>query len=48
MRSDGYEMEYETYGKVLRQFCDKKMIKDAKDLYEFAMVLHAYNGLRLE
>ncbi|KAG6719374.1 hypothetical protein I3842_03G002500 [Carya illinoinensis] len=37
MRSNGYEMEYETYVKVLGRFCKRKMIKDAVDLYEFAM-----------
>ncbi|KAB1211091.1 hypothetical protein CJ030_MR6G018077 [Morella rubra] len=37
MRSKGYEMEEETYVKVLGRFCKRKMIKDAVDLYEFAM-----------
>ena len=37
MRSKGYEMEEETYVKVLGRFCKRKMIKDAVDLYDFAM-----------
>ncbi|KAF5457004.1 hypothetical protein F2P56_021143 [Juglans regia] len=37
MRSNGYEMEEETYVKVLGRFCKRKMTKDAVDLYEFAM-----------
>ncbi|KAK8330223.1 hypothetical protein V6Z11_A11G381500 [Gossypium hirsutum] len=37
MRSLGYEMEMETYTKVFEHFCKKKMIKEAVDLYEFAM-----------
>ena len=37
MRSKGYEMEIETFVKVLGRFCKRRMIKDAVDLYEFAM-----------
>lgn len=37
MRSNGYEMEEGTFVKVLGRFCKRKMIKDAVDLYEFAM-----------
>ncbi|GLU01695.1 hypothetical protein SLE2022_189880 [Rubroshorea leprosula] len=37
MRSKGYEMEMETYVKVLVRFSKRKMIKDAVDLYEYAM-----------
>ncbi|CAL9014151.1 unnamed protein product [Prunus brigantina] len=37
MRSNGYELELETYVKVLGRFCKRKMIKDAVDLYEFAL-----------
>ncbi|XWS29465.1 hypothetical protein CRYUN_Cryun24cG0031700 [Craigia yunnanensis] len=37
MKSFGYEMEMETYVKVLGRFCKRKMIKEAVDLYEFAM-----------
>ncbi|KAF5735646.1 pentatricopeptide repeat-containing protein [Tripterygium wilfordii] len=37
MRSGGFEMEMETYVKVLGRFAKRKMIKDAVDLYEFAM-----------
>ncbi|KAF7822331.1 pentatricopeptide repeat-containing protein [Senna tora] len=37
MRNKGYEMEMETYVKVLGRFCKRRMIKDAVDLYEFAM-----------
>ncbi|KAK4833868.1 hypothetical protein QYF36_012618 [Acer negundo] len=37
MRSKGYEMEMETYVMVLGRFCKRKMVKDAVDLYEFAM-----------
>ncbi|XP_022774902.1 pentatricopeptide repeat-containing protein At3g02490, mitochondrial-like [Durio zibethinus] len=37
MKSLGYEMEMETYVKVLGRFCKRKMIKEAVDLYEFAM-----------
>ncbi|KAH7554367.1 hypothetical protein JRO89_XS12G0179500 [Xanthoceras sorbifolium] len=37
MRSKGYEMETETYVKVLGRFCKRKMVKDAVELYEFAM-----------
>lgn len=37
MRSAGCEMEVETFVKVLGRFCKRKMIKDAVELYEFAM-----------
>ncbi|KAG6656201.1 pentatricopeptide repeat-containing protein At3g02490, mitochondrial-like [Carya illinoinensis] len=37
VRSNGYEMEEETYVKVLGRFCKRKMTEDAVDLYEFAM-----------
>ncbi|GMI68640.1 hypothetical protein like AT3G02490 [Hibiscus trionum] len=37
MRSFGYEMEMETYTKVFDHFCKGKMMKEAVDLYEFAM-----------
>ncbi|KAK7851107.1 pentatricopeptide repeat-containing protein [Quercus suber] len=37
MRSNGYDMEEETFVKVLGWFCKRKMIKDVVDLYEFAM-----------
>uniref|UniRef100_A0A5B7A036 Pentacotripeptide-repeat region of PRORP domain-containing protein n=1 Tax=Davidia involucrata TaxID=16924 RepID=A0A5B7A036_DAVIN len=37
MRGAGYEMEMGTYVKVLVRFVKRKMIKDAVDLYEFAM-----------
>lgn len=37
MRSKGYEMEMGTYDKVYWRFCERKMVKDAVDLYEFAM-----------
>ncbi|KAL6961083.1 hypothetical protein U1Q18_038846 [Sarracenia purpurea var. burkii] len=37
MRGAGYEMVKETYIKVLGRFIKRKMIKDAVDLYEFAM-----------
>ncbi|KAK6129118.1 hypothetical protein DH2020_037134 [Rehmannia glutinosa] len=38
MRSEGHEMETETYVHVLERFVKRKMIKDAVDLYEFAMI----------
>ncbi|KAI3452151.1 hypothetical protein Pfo_008816 [Paulownia fortunei] len=38
MRSEGHEMERETYVHILEQFVKRKMIKDAVDLYEFAMI----------
>ncbi|CAA2990699.1 pentatricopeptide repeat-containing At3g02490, mitochondrial-like [Olea europaea subsp. europaea] len=38
MRGAEYEMERETYVKGLRQFVNSKMMKDAVDLYEFAMI----------
>ncbi|KAI4352317.1 hypothetical protein L6164_006581 [Bauhinia variegata] len=37
MRSKGYEMEVETFVKVLGRFCKRRIMKDAVDLYEFAM-----------
>ncbi|XP_075501273.1 LOW QUALITY PROTEIN: pentatricopeptide repeat-containing protein At3g02490, mitochondrial-like [Primulina tabacum] len=37
MRGAGYEMERETYFMVLERFVRSKMMKDAVDLYEFAM-----------
>ncbi|OMO55959.1 hypothetical protein CCACVL1_26860 [Corchorus capsularis] len=37
MKSFGYEMETETYVKVLGRFSKRKMIEDAVQLYEFAM-----------
>lgn len=37
MRTKGHEMEVETYIRASKQFVKKKMIKDAVDLYEFAM-----------
>ncbi|KAF8020580.1 hypothetical protein BT93_G1115 [Corymbia citriodora subsp. variegata] len=37
MKVAGYEIEMETYVKVLDRFCKRKMIKDAVYLYEFAM-----------
>lgn len=37
MRDAGCEMEIETLVKVLGRFCKRKMIKDAVDVYEFAM-----------
>ncbi|KAJ4980916.1 hypothetical protein NE237_031753 [Protea cynaroides] len=37
MKVGGYEMEKETYVKVYQQFYQRKMIKEAVDLYEFAM-----------
>ncbi|KAL7232122.1 hypothetical protein ACSBR2_010190 [Camellia fascicularis] len=37
MRAAGYEMGKETYVEVLGRFIHRKMIKDAVDLYEFAM-----------
>lgn len=37
LRSHGYEMEMPTYVMVLGRFCKRKMIKEAVDLYEFAM-----------
>ncbi|XP_060192311.1 pentatricopeptide repeat-containing protein At3g02490, mitochondrial-like [Lycium barbarum] len=38
MRTAGFEMEREIYVRVLDNFVKRKMIKDAVDLYEFAMV----------
>ncbi|MED6134919.1 hypothetical protein PIB30_041402 [Stylosanthes scabra] len=37
MRSAGFEMEDETFFKVLGRFCKRRMMKDAVELYEFAM-----------
>ncbi|KAL5995116.1 hypothetical protein ACLOJK_025174 [Asimina triloba] len=37
MKSQGYEMDIDTYIKLLRQFVKRKMIKEAIDLYEFMM-----------
>lgn len=37
MRTAGYDLEKATYIRVLNQFVRKKMLKDAVDLYEFAM-----------
>lgn len=37
MRSEGHEMERETYVHISDRFFKKKMIRDAVDLYEFAM-----------
>ncbi|XP_004491765.1 pentatricopeptide repeat-containing protein At3g02490, mitochondrial-like [Cicer arietinum] len=37
MRNAGFEMEVETFVKVLGRFCKRRMIKDAVELYEFAM-----------
>ncbi|RDY02297.1 Pentatricopeptide repeat-containing protein, mitochondrial, partial [Mucuna pruriens] len=37
MRSAGFEMEAETFVKVLGRFCKRRMVKDAVELYEFAM-----------
>lgn len=37
MRTKGYDLEKATYIRVLNQFVRKKMLKDAVDLYEFAM-----------
>ncbi|GFQ04238.1 pentatricopeptide repeat-containing protein at3g02490 mitochondrial [Phtheirospermum japonicum] len=38
MRGEGHEMERETYVHILERFVKRKMIKDAVDLYEFAMI----------
>jgi len=37
LRSAGFEMEVETFAKVLGRFCKKRMVKDAVELYELAM-----------
>ncbi|KAK6928020.1 Pentatricopeptide repeat [Dillenia turbinata] len=37
MRSNGFDMEKETYVRVLGRFAKRKMIKDAVNLYELAM-----------
>lgn len=37
IRNGGYEIELETYVKVTGRFCYRKMIKEAVELYEFAM-----------
>ncbi|EOA20115.1 hypothetical protein CARUB_v10000394mg [Capsella rubella] len=38
MRSAGYEVELETYVRVSTRFCQTKLIKEAVDLFEIAMV----------
>ncbi|CAJ1836565.1 unnamed protein product [Sphenostylis stenocarpa] len=37
MRSAGFEMEVETFVKVLGRFCKRRMVKDSVELYDFAM-----------
>ncbi|XP_038890460.1 pentatricopeptide repeat-containing protein At3g02490, mitochondrial-like [Benincasa hispida] len=37
MRSHGYEMDVETFAKVLGRFCKRRMIEEAVNLYVFAM-----------
>ncbi|KAK9152315.1 hypothetical protein Syun_010624 [Stephania yunnanensis] len=37
MRESGYEMEMETYFKVIGKFYDRRMIKDSVELHEFMM-----------
>lgn len=37
MRSVGYEMEMETYVRVSARFCQTRMIREAVELFEFAM-----------
>ncbi|KAM7268423.1 hypothetical protein ACFE04_010589 [Oxalis oulophora] len=37
MRNDGFELEMETYVKVLGRFIKRKMINESVDLFEFAM-----------
>lgn len=37
MRNAGYEMEMETYVKVLERFIKKRLVKDSVSLYELAM-----------
>ncbi|VVA96219.1 unnamed protein product [Arabis nemorensis] len=37
IRSAGYEMEMETYVRVSARFCQTKLIKEAVELFEFAM-----------
>ncbi|XP_010463658.1 PREDICTED: pentatricopeptide repeat-containing protein At3g02490, mitochondrial-like [Camelina sativa] len=37
IRTAGYEMEMETYVRVSARFCQTKMIKEAVELFEFAM-----------
>lgn len=37
MRSHGYEMEVETFAKVLGRFCKRRMLEEAVNLYVFAM-----------
>ncbi|GER49235.1 pentatricopeptide repeat-containing family protein [Striga asiatica] len=37
MRGDGHQIERETYVHILERFVKRKMMKDAVDLYEFAM-----------
>ncbi|KAL7101136.1 hypothetical protein ACP275_08G037200 [Erythranthe tilingii] len=38
MRSEGHEMQRDTYVRILESFVKRKMMKDAVDLYEFAMI----------
>ncbi|PIN02442.1 hypothetical protein CDL12_25038 [Handroanthus impetiginosus] len=38
MRGEGHEMERETYIHILERFVKRKMLEDAVDLYEFAMI----------
>ncbi|KAK4417536.1 Pentatricopeptide repeat-containing protein, mitochondrial [Sesamum alatum] len=38
MRSEGHDMERETYVNILERFVKRKMLQDAVDLYEFAML----------
>ncbi|KAF3508881.1 hypothetical protein F2Q69_00002930 [Brassica cretica] len=37
IRSGGYEMEMETYVRVSARFCQSKMVREAVELFEFAM-----------
>ncbi|KAJ0249805.1 Pentatricopeptide repeat-containing protein, partial [Hirschfeldia incana] len=37
LRSGGYEMEMETYVRVSSRFCQSRMIREAVELFEFAM-----------
>ncbi|XP_077247778.1 pentatricopeptide repeat (PPR) superfamily protein [Tasmannia lanceolata] len=37
MKSEGHDMDIDTYVKVLRQFQKRKMVKEAVELYEFMM-----------
>ncbi|KAL0332180.1 UNVERIFIED_CONTAM: Pentatricopeptide repeat-containing protein, mitochondrial [Sesamum calycinum] len=38
MRSEGHDMERETYINILERFVKRKMLQDAVDLYEFSML----------